>query len=193
MKHEESTLRTRLEMAAALKSLMQKKPLSKITVSDIVAACNINRKTFYYHFQDVKELLQWTLQRETVEVVRRFDLLIDYEDAIRFVIRYIHENAHILNCAYDSGGRDELKSFIYNNFEDMIRKVVDDCEKQNGLAVTKNFKTFLCDFVTEAIAGMLVTGFKSKAAYNEDEVVKHFTIILDSLPQILKRASMEKE
>ncbi|WP_295208123.1 TetR family transcriptional regulator [Ruminococcus sp.] len=39
------------------------KPLSKITVSEIVADCNINRKTFYYHFEDVQSLLKWTLEQ----------------------------------------------------------------------------------------------------------------------------------
>ena len=32
---------------------MEKKPLSKITVSEIIADCGVNRKTFYYHFEDI--------------------------------------------------------------------------------------------------------------------------------------------
>lgn len=50
MKHEFTTLNTRRAFAASLKGFMGKKPLSKITVSEIIADCGVNRKTFYYHF-----------------------------------------------------------------------------------------------------------------------------------------------
>ena len=40
---------------------MEKKPLSKITVSEIIADCNVNRRTFYYHFDDIYALLKWVL------------------------------------------------------------------------------------------------------------------------------------
>ena len=81
-------------------------------MSEIIADCNVNRKTFYYHFEDIYDLLKWTLEQEAIDVVKNFDLLIDYEDAIRFVVEYVNKNAHILNCAYDSMGRDELKRFF---------------------------------------------------------------------------------
>lgn len=50
------------------------------------------------------------LQEEAIEVVRNFDLLVDYEDAIIFVVDYIENNDHILNCALDSIGLDEMKT-----------------------------------------------------------------------------------
>lgn len=58
--------------SAALKSAMKNKTLSKITVSEIIQTCRVNRKTFYYHFQDIYELLKWTLEQEAVEVVKNF-------------------------------------------------------------------------------------------------------------------------
>lgn len=189
MTHDESTLRTKLELARALKALMAHKALAKITVSELVEAANVNRKTFYYHFADVYALLQWLLEQEALEVVRQFDLLIDYEDAIRFVIRYVHDNEHILNCAYDSVGRDELKRFIYNNFVSIVRHVIDDCEARHSLQVDASFKQFLSSFVSEAIAGMLVSGFKNKVTPEQDELVRNFTIILDALPGILQQAA----
>ena len=91
--------------SAALKSAMKNKTLSKITVSEIIQTCRVNRKTFYYHFQDIYELLKWTLEQEAVEVVKNFDLLVNAEDAVAFVIDYVSTNQHILKCAYDSMGR----------------------------------------------------------------------------------------
>ena len=188
MTHEEATLQTKTALAASLKGFMQKKPLSKITVSEIIADCNVNRKTFYYHFEDIYALLKWMLEQEAIEVVKNFDLLIDYEDAVRFVIGYVKENAHILNCAYDSMGRDELKRFFYNDFVSLMKNVVNDTEQQCGLSVTDDFKSFLCDFLTEATAGMLVNGFREKSKLEHDKVTRNISVLLNSLPDMLQKA-----
>ena len=82
MKHEVTTLNTKKMLAASLKIYMEKKPLSKITVSEIIADCGVNRKTFYYHFQDIYGLMKWMLEEEAIEVVKQFDLLVDYREAI---------------------------------------------------------------------------------------------------------------
>lgn len=189
MKHEEATFQTKTALAASLKKSMAKKPFAKISVSELVTDANVNRKTFYYHFEDVYALLKWMLDMEAIEVVRQFDLLIDYEDAICFVIHYVQENKHILNCAHDSSARDELKSFIFYNIATIVRRVVNDCEQQNALEVDEDFKTFISSFVSEAISGMLVTDFKSRKVPDEQQVVRHFGIILEALPDMLKRAA----
>lgn len=188
MKHDEATLQTKTALAASLKKYMTQKPFKKITVSEIIADCNVNRKTFYYHFEDIYALLKWMLNQEAIEVIKNFDLLVDYEDAVSFVIRYVQENAHILSCAYDSMGRDELKRFFYNDFLALVRNVVDDTEERNGLSVTEDFKEFISDFLTEAIAGMLVKIFKSERTPERKKVVRDISVILESLPDILKRA-----
>lgn len=188
MKHEEATLQTKTALALSLKKHMAKKPLGKITVSEIITDCNVNRKTFYYHFENIYALLKWMLEQEAIEVVKNFDLLIDYEDAIRFVISYVNENAHILNCAYDSIGRDELKRFFYNDFVSLVRNVVNDIEEKHNLSVVDDFKDFICDFLTEATSGMLVNGFREKHKMQQSDIVRNITVILNSLPDMLKRA-----
>ena len=188
MTHEETCLKTRTALAASLKKHMAKKALSKITVSEIITDCNVNRKTFYYHFEDIYALLKWMLEQEAIEVVKHFDLSRDYENAIPFIIEYVRSNAHILNCAYDSMGRDEMKRFFYNDFVDIAQNVIDDCEKQCGLKVQQSFKDFLCHFLTEAVAGLLVDSFKRQVPLDQDEVMCHVSVMFHSLPDILKRA-----
>ena len=112
MKYEVVSLNTKKMLSGALKNAMKSKSLSKITVSELIEACGVNRKTFYYHFQDIYDLLKWTLEQEAIEVVKKFDLLVNLDDAISFVIDYVEDNRHILSCAYDSMGRDELRRFL---------------------------------------------------------------------------------
>ena len=61
---------TKLALANALKKLLQKKFLDDITVKELVEECEVNRQTFYYHFQDIYDLLRWFLEHETSEALR---------------------------------------------------------------------------------------------------------------------------
>ena len=58
---------TKQKIAGALKELMETTNFEKITVSDITDRCGIHRQTFYYHFQDRYELLDWLLYNELLE------------------------------------------------------------------------------------------------------------------------------
>lgn len=58
---------TEKNIAAALKELMQIKSFEKISVSDITNYCGIHRQTFYYHFADKYELLNFVVHNELVE------------------------------------------------------------------------------------------------------------------------------
>ena len=187
MTHEEASLQTKMALCQSLKELMKQKPFSKITVSELIKNCNLNRKTFYYHFEDIYGLLKWMLEQEAFEVVKQFDLLLDYKDAFYFVIDYIEKNSYFLNCIYDSVGRDQLKHFLYQDFigliEDLIRKV----EKTNNTTITDDFRHFLCDFYTEGIAGMLINLFKEPEKHDKDEILDYISLIISkSLPAVIE-------
>ncbi|MBR3905456.1 MAG: TetR family transcriptional regulator, partial [Clostridia bacterium] len=62
MKHEITTYNTKKLISNTLKALMRTKPFSKITVSEIISTCKINRKTFYYHFEDIFALVKWMFE-----------------------------------------------------------------------------------------------------------------------------------
>ena len=189
MKHEVTTLNTRRSFAASLKKFMEKKPLSKITVSEIIADCGVNRKTFYYHFEDIYALLKWMLEEEAVSVVKQFDLLVDYREAVVFVMNYVRENKHLLCCAYDSMGRDQMKGFFYSDFIGITRNVVQTTAQRLGIHVEEQFKEFLAHFYTEAIAGLLIDEFTDKDGHDPEKAADYFALVLEnSLPSVLLSA-----
>lgn len=165
---------------------MKHKPFSKITVSELIRDCNLNRKTFYYHFEDIYGLLKWMLEQEAFEVVRQFDLLTDFRDAFTFVIDYVEKNAFFLNCIYDSVGRDELKRFFYQDFIGLIRKLILDTAEKMEFSIDDKFLSFLCNFYTEGIAGMLIGLFQNPTEYTQEELLDYLNITLNtSLPAVL--------
>ena len=59
---------TKEAIAASLKRLLTQKPLSKITVTDIAKECKVSRHTFYYHFRDVYDLMEWIYRSQEAEL-----------------------------------------------------------------------------------------------------------------------------
>lgn len=175
MKREDISYQTQKAFALPLKKLMEKKPFSKITISEIIRDCNKNRKTFYYHFEDIYALLHWMLQEEAIEVVRHFELLVDYEDAILFVLDYVEQNDHILNCALDSIGLDEMKRFLYTDFINAGDALISRAEENFNHTLDPSYKQFLSVFFTEAIAGILVDWIKNHRRENRDEVIRNLS------------------
>lgn len=186
MKNEEMSLRTKQALAASLKRTMLKKPLSKISVRELIEDCNVNRKTFYYHFDDIYALVKWMLDQEAIELVKQFDLTVNYKEAISFTLDYVETNKHILNCAYDSMGRDGLKRFLYQDFIAVMRSIIDGCERQLGLSVDEDFKQFAAGFYAEAVAGTLINVLQSRGKYERETVTQDITLLFkSSIPAIL--------
>lgn len=173
MKHEITSLNTKRILAESLKNIMRKKNFSKITVSEIIADCGVNRKTFYYHFEDIYALLKWIFENEAIEVVKHFNLVVDYEEAILFVMDYIEENDYIINCAYDSIGRDEMKRFFYDDFIELTASIIDSAEKEVGKKLSSDYKSFLCNFYTEALAGILIDWIKNRKEQNRQQLIEY--------------------
>lgn len=61
---------TKKALAGALKELMDTKPFQKISVSDICERCQMNRKSFYYHFKDKYDLMNWIYDTEFIGVAK---------------------------------------------------------------------------------------------------------------------------
>lgn len=187
MRHDEVSLNTKKALSNALKDAMKKKSFQKITVSELIQACNVNRKTFYYHFSDIYALLKWTLEEEAIEVVKHFNLLVDYEEAITFIMDYIEKNDYIINCAYDSIGRDELKRFLNADFLEIIVSIIDGAEQEAGKSIEPDYKNFLSVFYMEAVAGILIDWIKDRDHRNRSTVIKYIsTTIRESLIAILR-------
>lgn len=186
MKHEITSLNTKKALAESLKRAMTEKPLSKVTVSEIINDCGVNRKTFYYHFKDIYALLKWTLEQEAIEVVKNFDLFVNLEEAITFVIDYVDANKHILNCAYDSMGRDEMKRFLMADINGVVQALIESVAKELNVVVEDDFKEFLIIFYEEALAGILISYFQDSEQHNRQDWIHYIHLVLkNSIPNIL--------
>jgi len=187
MKHEITTYNTKKMVAASLKKAMKHKPFSKITVSEIIADCGVNRKTFYYHFEDIYALLTWMFEEEAIDIVKQFDLLTDYEQAIRFVMDYVEQNEYLVNCACHSISRDEMKRFFYADFVGIVSSVIDAAEVNLEKKLPIEFKKFAAVFYTEALAGMLIDWVREKETRDKEKTLIYLSAIIKTAIDSLKR------
>ena len=169
---------TKKTLAHALKMLLEKKPLSKITVSDIIRECGLNRKTFYYHFQDIHDLLKWMLNQEAIERVKSFTAAMKYEEGMYFLLKYIEENKHILNCVCDSLGSIEIKRGLYQDFDFIAERMLSTVEQSRGIRLIPEYRDFLKSFFIEAMSGKLLDIIQSKEECDRDQIIEDvfFTI-----------------
>ncbi|MGN0734815.1 MAG: TetR/AcrR family transcriptional regulator C-terminal domain-containing protein [Anaerovoracaceae bacterium] len=193
MKYEVTSMNTKKMLADSLKKFMEEKPLSKITVSDIVRDCGVNRKTFYYHFEDINHLFKWIVEREAVEVIKASDILSDFEANITFVIDYVDKNKHMLNCAYDSLGREGMKLFLFSDFIVICRRLIDELEAAGGFAAAEDYKVFLSEFYAEAIAGTLINFLCDREKRSLQQVSAYLSLtIKESIYHALKASAESK-
>ena len=61
---------TKKALATSLKEVLEVRPFEKITIANICENCGMNRKSFYYHFKDKYDLVNWIFDTEFIEIAR---------------------------------------------------------------------------------------------------------------------------
>ena len=57
-------------IADTFTEMLNKEDIDKITVTKLIGECHISRQTFYYHFKDIMDVLDWAFRRATEELVK---------------------------------------------------------------------------------------------------------------------------
>lgn len=145
---------TQQAMAASLKKALSKKTLDKITVKEITDDCGIKRQTFYYHFQDIYDLLEWVFLQEGEQIIDKENLCDTWQDIYLEVFRYIEKNRNFVLNVYHSVGREPLEHFLYQLVFDLIAKFLDGMEGSEKIAAED--KRFICDFYKFGLVGIVL-------------------------------------
>ena len=124
---------TKQELAAALKILMAQKPMDKITISELTGMCGIRRQSFYYHFEDIYDLLRWMLQNEAVALLKQHEGTLLWQEGLLQLFRYLEENRAVCLCALKSVGRDHIKRFFEAEVYAIIHRTVERLGEEMGV------------------------------------------------------------
>lgn len=103
---------TKRALAESLKGLLAKTPLDKITIQTLVDDAQVSRKTFYYHFRDIYDLLEWALADEAARLLEGKVTADTWQQGVERIFASLEENrAAILNI-YRSKNRELLDAYL---------------------------------------------------------------------------------
>ena len=191
MKNQEISYNTKKILSNTLKALMARKNFNKISISEITRLANYNRKTFYYHFDSIDDLLMWTLEHDAMAILSEYENKNDYKNAILFAMAYIEDNQEVLSSAYNSQGKDVLRQVFYKDFYKLSSNVIEKILLEESLEIDDNYKDIMCRMLAGATATMIIDYFskqKEEYAVLDKELVVDDIIIIASASV---RASIE--
>ncbi|HWT73938.1 MAG TPA: dihydroxyacetone kinase transcriptional activator DhaS [Mobilitalea sp.] len=161
------SLITKKAIATGIKELTKKKSFDKITVSDITEICGLNRQTFYYHFQDKYELVNWIYYNEAISLVIN-DLA--YENSAEKIYMMLSKMK-----SEDYFYVNTLKASVKNEFEAYLFKVISElfCDVIEKIAANSKMEEneirFIAEFYSYGIVGLIISwaqnGMKESPEY----------------------------
>ena len=156
---------TKKALSTALKELMTQRPFAKISVGDICERCGMNRKSFYYHFKDKYDLVNWIYDTECIALVKRGS----YADAWDFLLdlcTYFYENRVFYRKALEVRGQD---SFI-DHFRDIMTPIVE--LRLREIMPAGELSDFQTGFFTEALVGTICRWITRKDCLPPEEFIR---------------------
>ncbi len=170
---------TKLALAQSLKQLMAERTLDKITVKEVVARCGVNRQTFYYHFRDIYDLLDWMFANEGQEFTRKypeFHTPDDGQTAIRSLCTYLQDNRDVMMNIYNSLGRELLDRYLCREMATLLTSSLQ--ARANRAGVKKEQLDFLVNFYKHAFVGASLDWFQNGLPGDIEEIVALYAPIL---------------
>lgn len=153
-----SSDQTKQELAAALKELLQEKPLEKITIHDLTERCGIRRQTFYYHFEDIYDLLCWAFQQEVLPLLEQYDGPQLWQKGLLALFHYLDKNRSLCLCVLRGGGRPYLKRFFEAEVDTLIHNTIEQIGITTGALhtiATEQDVAFMTQFYKVSFAAIL--------------------------------------
>ena len=104
---------TKRAISASLKKLLLTKSLNKITIQDITDDCGINRQTFYYHFADIYDLVEWTCIEDAEKVLKENKTYDTWQEGFLAVFVLAKKDKAFIDNIYRSVSLEMLEQYLY--------------------------------------------------------------------------------
>jgi len=134
---------TKQALATSLRELMKEAPFEKINVAQICERCGMNRKSFYYHFKDKYDLVNWIFDTDFIAL--SLNLSADRWELIEIVCNYFYENRDFYRRALRVKGQNSFSEHFREFLHPLIRTRIGEILGQ------KNIPQLCVDFITDGL------------------------------------------
>lgn len=159
---------TKAALEESLKRLLLKKPLDKITITDITTDCGISRMAFYYHFKDIYDLVEWSCIEDASRALQGKKTYDTWQEGLQQIFEAVLENKPFILNVYRSVKREQVENYLYSLTYQLIEGVVE--EQSENLMVTEEQKKFIADFYKYSFVGVMLDWIKREMKEAPEEI-----------------------
>ncbi len=132
---------TKYALENSLKNLLLQKPLDKITISDITDGCGISRMTFYYHFKDIYDLVEWSCFEDARKALQENKTYETWQQGYLQIFEEVKKNKAFIMNVYKCVHREQVEKYLQPLVNNLVLNVINE-EAQNT-NVTEDDKLFV--------------------------------------------------
>ena len=145
---------TKRALEQSLKNLLLKKPLTKITIGDITEDCGINRMTFYYHFKDIYDLVEWACLEDARRALDEKKTYDTWQQGLLQIFAAVQENKPFILNVYRCVHREQVEKYLQPLVDQLLLDVIE--EESSGMMIREEDKQFIIDFYKYGFVGMVL-------------------------------------
>jgi AcrR family transcriptional regulator len=138
-------------IASTFAQMAKERSIDKVTVKDLVERCGISRQAFYYHFQDILEVMEWSIRQILQRAMENSFQSEDPQKAIEGFIGASIEHGDLLTRLLDSQHHVEVERIFVEAMRESIRKMI--CRKKPDLTMNYQDLEVTLNFYAYGIAG----------------------------------------
>ena len=168
---------TRAAIIAAFAQLLEERPLNKITVKDIVDTCDINRNTFYYHFQDIPALLQEMMDEKAALLIQQHYTFGRPLDCIQPALQYGKAHKQAILHVYRAVPRETFLTYL----ERLSQHMVDEyfCNISKELSIQAEDAHILSSYYKCTTVGCLLDWLDAGMDYDIKRIFFRVCVLLN--------------
>ncbi len=170
---------TKFAILKVFGDLAASRPVDKITVKDITDQCGISRNTFYYHYQDIYQVLKAYVQYSAEHVI---ELMVEDEGedgkAGLKEIRYLEANRELLCNLYRSAANEEVRNCLQSASQIIFDRLIESVSQ--GMEVQAEDKKILSAVCQYTVRGIMTSWMKEDGMLN-GETLEQVLVRLDYL------------
>lgn len=170
--------KTETMLCAAFMELLKKCPFSKITIQKLASQCGVNRQTFYYHFDNIYDLMSKAFEYELVHESRIYEE-VTWEYAINSFLQWMKENRVIIRNILANAELPYLKRAMYP----LIAKSIScgSFVQENEQSAIKQQEEFCINFLTIGITQYVLEWVESDFRESIEDIVDHMSWLLQKV------------
>lgn len=149
---------TKRALEQSLKNLLLKKPLTKITVGDITDDCGINRMTFYYHFKDIYDLVEWSCLEDAKRALDEKKTYDTWQQGLLQIFKAVQENKPFILNVYRCVHREQVEKYLQPLVDQLLLNVIN--EEAAGITVRDEDKQFIAQVYSYMFIGLMLDWIK---------------------------------